>query len=71
MKLHYWILAILAALCVLMGAANLNAQPRKARLVQDPTAWLAQHGHRKLGKFAGVMMKIDFNIDLGKKGKKR
>lgn len=69
MKLHYWILAVLAALLLLANVAN--AQPHKTKLIEDPAAWVAQHGHRKLGKFASNMMKIDFNISMDRKGKRR
>lgn len=30
----------------------------------DPAIWIAQHGHRKMGRVAGIMMRIDWNISL-------
>lgn len=59
----------------LFALVLLSTVPKKVKLLEDPAVWIAQHGHRKLGNFAGKMMKIDFNINAPTKpkgkGKKR
>lgn len=56
---------LLILIVILASTVNLEAK------MIDPAVWITQHGHRHLGKIAEKMMKIDFNIDLGKGKKKR
>ena len=55
---------------IIVIASTVNLEAKTPKLIEDPAGWMVSHNHRKMGHLTAHLMKIDFNVDLGK-GKRK